>query len=78
MNIDQIHEHMKSGHEVALCTYTRTTVMDMRHLTYIRADGNGYRLGWPGKRSIYAFADQIRLVPPGMTLKGAGLRLSFP
>jgi hypothetical protein len=69
--IEQIHEHLKAGNEVTLVTYTRTTVLDSRHVDYIRADGNGFRLGWPGKKSVYAFANQIKLVPPGMTMKGA-------
>jgi hypothetical protein len=70
MTIEQIHNHLRAGHEAALSTHTRTTVFDARHLNYIRADGNGFRLGWPGKKSVYAFAHQISLVPPGMTLKG--------
>ncbi len=69
MTIDQVHDHLKAGHEVTLVTYTRTTVLDKRHVDYIRADGNGFRLGWPGKKSVYAFNDQIRLVPAGMTVK---------
>jgi hypothetical protein len=71
VTITEVHEHLKAGHEVALLTYTRCTVMDKRHVDYIRADadGKGFRLGWPGKKSIYAFANQIRLVPPGMTMK---------
>jgi hypothetical protein len=68
--IAEIHEHLRAGHEAALMTYTRTTVLDSRHVNYIRADGNGFRLGWPSKKSVFAFADQIKLVPPGMTLKG--------
>ena len=68
--IEQIHAHLKAGNEVALCTYTRVTVLDSRHADYIRADGNGFRLGWPGKKSVYAFANQLKLVQPGMTMKG--------
>jgi hypothetical protein len=30
--IQEIHEHLKAGHEVALCTYTRVTVLDARHV----------------------------------------------
>lgn len=69
MTIEQIHEHLRAGHEAALVTYTRTTVFDHRHVEYIRADGKGFRLGWLGKKSVYAFDNQIKLVPPGMTLK---------
>lgn len=67
--LEQIHEHLKAGNEVALLTYTRITVLDSRHVDYIRADGQGFRLGWPGKKSVYAFANQIKLVQPGMTMK---------
>lgn len=68
--IDQIHSHLKAGHEVALITYTQCTVMDKPlHIDYIRADGNGYRLGWPGKKSVYCFAENIFLVAAGFTLK---------
>ena len=71
MNIEQIHSHLAAGNEVALLTAYRTTLFDKRHLTYIRADkdGKGFRLGWPGKKSVYAFANQLQLVPEGMTLK---------
>ena len=68
--IEQIHSHLKAGNEVALLTAYKTTIFDKRHLDYIRADGNGFRLGWPGKKSVYAFANQLKLVPPGMTMKG--------
>jgi hypothetical protein len=68
-NIQEIHEHLRAGNEVALVTYTRVTVFDSRHVGYIRADGDGFRLGWPGKKSVYAFANQLRLVAPGMTMK---------
>jgi hypothetical protein len=67
--IEQIHNHLKAGHEVALVTATRVTVFDKRHVDYIRADGKGFRLGWPGKKSVYAFANQIKLIQPGMTIK---------
>ena len=67
--IQEVHAHLLAGHEVALVTYTRVTVLDARHVDYIRADGDGFRLGWPGKKSVYAFADQIKLVQPGMTMK---------
>ena len=67
--IAEIHEHLKAGNEVALLTAYKTTIFDQRHVDYIRADGNGFRLGWPGKKSVYAFANQFKLVPAGMTLK---------
>jgi hypothetical protein len=71
MTIQEIHDHLKAGNEVALVTYTRITVFDKRHIDYIRADarGAGFRLGWPGKQSVYAFPNQIKLVPAGMTMK---------
>jgi hypothetical protein len=69
--IEQIQNHLKAGNEVALITYTRVTLFDARHIEYIRADadGKGFRLGWPGKKSIYCFENQLRMVPAGMTLK---------
>ena len=71
MSITEIHNHLQAGNEVALVTYTRCSVMDKRHVAYIRQDkdGKGYRLGWPGKKSVYAFENQLRLVPEGMTMK---------
>jgi hypothetical protein len=68
-SIQDIHNHLRAGNEVALVTYTRVTVLDSRHVDYIRADGNGFRLGWPGKKSVYAFENQLKLVQPGMTMK---------
>ena len=72
LTIKEIHDHLKAGHEAALSTYFRTTIFDARHIDYIRADkdGKGFRLGWPGRKSVYAFGNQIRLIPAGMTLKG--------
>jgi hypothetical protein len=42
MTIDDIHAHLKAGHEAALVTYVRVTVLDKRHVDYIRADGAGF------------------------------------
>jgi hypothetical protein len=68
--IAKIHAHLKAGHEVALITYTHCTIMDKPlHVDYIRADGNGYRLGWPGKKSVYCFAENIFLIAPGFSLQ---------
>jgi hypothetical protein len=67
--LNEIHEHLKAGNEVVLLTAYKTTVFDKRHVDYIRAGGNGFRLGWPGKKTVYAFAGQLKLVPPGMTMK---------
>jgi hypothetical protein len=62
--IDQIKEHLNAGGRVAINTCTRVTLLTKKHLEYIRpdADGKGFRLGWPGKKSLYCFAYQIRLV----------------
>jgi hypothetical protein len=68
--IEQIHANLKAGHEVALITYTQCTIMDKPlHVDYIRADGNGYRLGWPGKKSEHCFADNLFLIAPGFSIK---------
>jgi len=67
--IAEVYEHLKAGNEVVLLTAYKTTIFDKRHVDYIRGEGNGFRLGWPGKKSVYAFANQIKLIPPGMTMK---------
>ncbi len=69
--LSEIHAHLKAGHEVVLPSYTRAMVFDARHINYIRQDkdGKGFRLGWPGKKSVYAFPDMLKLVPPGLTVK---------
>jgi hypothetical protein len=71
--IEEIHNHLRAGNEVILPTAYCTTIFDKRHISYIRADqdGKGFRLGWPGKKSVYAFANQLQLVPAGMTMKKA-------
>ena len=62
--IEQIQEHLKAGGRVAVNTCTKVTLLSQKHSDYIRpsADGKGFRLGWPGKKSVYCFAYQIRLV----------------
>lgn len=67
--IAEIHAHLEAGNEVVCATYGRIEIMDKRHVEYIRADGKGYRLGWPGKRSVYCFAENLFLIAPGYTMK---------
>jgi hypothetical protein len=68
--IDLIHSHLRAGHEVACITYTHCAIMDKPlHVDYIRADGKGYRLGWPGRRTEYCFAENLFLIAPGFTMK---------
>jgi hypothetical protein len=67
--IDAIHAHLRAGHEIAIATYAKCTVLGIKHVDYIRADGQGYRCGWPGKGSTYTFANSILFVPAGQTLK---------
>ena len=71
MNIQDIHEHLKAGNEAILLTAYKTTIFDSRHINYLRqdVDGKGFRLGWPGKKALYAFEHQMRLIPAGMTVK---------
>jgi hypothetical protein len=66
--IEAIHAHLRAGHEIAICTYGRTQVLNAKCVDYIRADGAGYRLGWPGKRSVFVFAHLVRFVPADHTL----------
>ena len=72
--IDAIHAHLRAGHEIAIVTYGHCAVLDSKHVDYIRADGNGYRLGWPGQRSVYTFPDAVRYVPADHTIKTARRR----
>lgn len=67
--IDRIKAHLAAGGEVVIPTYTRCTYLDHRHMDYIRADGDGYRLGWPGHKSVYVFAANVALVPLGETMR---------
>jgi hypothetical protein len=64
--IQKIHAHMEAGNQVLVKTEGgRGTVLKKSHKDYIRADGNGYRIGWPGKRSTYVFAYHVFLVDEG-------------
>jgi hypothetical protein len=68
--IERIHTHLRAGHEVACITYTHCSIMNKPlYVDYIRADGKGYRLGWPGKRSDYCFAENLFLIAPGFTMQ---------
>ena len=66
-DIDAIKAHMMAGNQVVVVTYTRITKLGPKHVEYIRAskDGKGFRLGWPGKSSVYAFANSVKMVPAG-------------
>lgn len=66
--IDRIKAHLATGHQAAIVTVTRTTKLTKSHVDYIRASGKGYRIGWPGKSSVFVFADYVALVPPGYTI----------
>lgn len=66
--IDAIKAHLAAGNQVAIVTYGRITKLTAKHADYIRADGEGYRLGWPGKKSVYAFAHIVKFVPAGYRL----------
>jgi len=70
-NIAEVHAHLNAGNEVAIVTYTRTQVLTKKNVGYIRqaADGKGYRLGWPGRSSVYAMPESVRLVPAGKTIR---------
>lgn len=72
MTIAEIHAHLQAGHEVLIASYTRPIILpDARYIGYIRQDrdGYGFRLGWPGRASLYCFPEAIRLVPAGMTMR---------
>jgi hypothetical protein len=66
--IDDIHAHLKAGGQIAVVTYGRTLKLTKRHVDYIQADGAGYRLGWPGAKSVFAFAYSVRFVPHGFRI----------
>jgi hypothetical protein len=66
--IAAIRDHLRDGNEIAIATYTKCTVLDAKHIDYIREDGLGYRCGWPGKGSTYTFANSVLFVPAGQTL----------
>jgi len=72
--IDAIKAHLADGNEIAIVTYGHLTVLDRRHIDYIRADGSDYRLGWPGKSSVFVFAHSVRFVPADHTLKARRTR----
>ena len=63
--IDAIKAHLSAGNQIAIVTYGRMLKLGAKHVDYIRADGDGYRLGWPGKKSVYAFNHSVRFVPAG-------------
>lgn len=63
--INEIKAHLAAGNQVAVVTYGRVTKLTAKHVDYIAASGTGYRLGWPGKKSVFAFAHSVHFVPAG-------------
>jgi hypothetical protein len=61
--IDVIKSHLAAGNQIAIVTYGRVMKLTKNHVDYIRADGDGYRLGWAGKKSVFVFAHSVRFVP---------------
>jgi hypothetical protein len=66
--IEEIKAHLSAGNQIAIVTYGRVIKLTPKHVDYIRADGEGYRLGWPGKKSVFAFAHSVRFVPAGFRI----------
>lgn len=56
---DRIVNHLLAGGRVMLASYTRPTIYDKRHVSMFRQNGRGVRIGWPGKRSVYADPSHI-------------------
>lgn len=55
--LDKILATLAAGKRVVIRSYTRPVIYDKRHATMFRACTNGdrgIRIGWPGKRSVYA------------------------
>jgi hypothetical protein len=64
--IDKIHAHLRAGGQILIQPgYGRGSVLKKRHIDYIRADGNDYRLGWPGKNSVHVFSYYVFFVDAG-------------
>lgn len=63
--IEEIKAHLAAGNQIAIVTYGRVLKLTSKHADYIHPDGDGYRLGWPGKKSVFAFANSVRFVPAG-------------
>ena len=64
--IEKIHAHLEAGHQVLIQTEGGPgRVLKKGHKDYIRAEGAGYRIGWPGKKSAFVFAYHVFLVAAG-------------
>jgi hypothetical protein len=66
--LPSIHAHLAAGHQVAIVTYGHATKLTAKHIDYIHAAEGGYRLGWPGKKSVFAFAYSVFFVPAGYSI----------
>ena len=60
--IEKIKAHLTNGGRVIVRSHTRPLLLNKKHIDYIRADGNGYRLGWPGRSSVFAFPSHLGLI----------------
>lgn len=61
-NIEKVHAHLKTGGVIVVPSYEKPLIIEgAKMVDYIRADGNGFRLGWPGKKSVYVFSYQIKM-----------------
>jgi hypothetical protein len=64
--IQKIHAHLMAGNQILIQPEGgRGTVLKKGHVDYIRADGTGYRLGWPGKKSVYVVSYHVFFVEKG-------------
>ena len=64
--IKKIHAHLDAGNQILLKTYAgRGMYLTKKTRDYIQADGNGYRLGWTVKKSVYTFATDVYYVAEG-------------
>ncbi len=59
--VETIKAHLIAGGRVMVASYTRPVIYDKRHIDMFRADQDtrGVRIGWPGKKSVYAFQSSI-------------------
>ena len=59
--VTRIKAHLGAGGKVMLASYTRPVIYDARHADMFRpdADDRGVRIGWPGKKSVYAFQSHV-------------------
>lgn len=64
MTITEVQAHLEQGGKVAICTMTKIWTISKKTRDYLRqdSDGKGFRMGWPGKKSVYVFAYQVKLI----------------